>query len=300
METATLAIQNKNGEIIHLNKNIDLITNENLQFRAQIGEYAWLLDSKNDKDRRELNSWGLTNWFWVYQCSQWYLNDLGFPLCQFTEHEIEMAEKMVDKGYPIEPTSILLYMPFALGYLLLVGIFFIFIIGLLLWGPLQGFLKAFTEPSKALLYAINPKFRAITDRQFEELYIPHEEAAMREIAKAKIALSEQIQSKEKSEQMQIKIKSQEKMIVENIHTLEGMQNQIGIVRNEYNKIVQHCIDQFLSESYQRDKYLQKLREFLTNPINRKFQDFTGLAPTEETLRKIEAAELKQLRLEEGY
>ena len=45
--------------------------------------------------------------------------------------------------------------------------------------------------------------------------------------------------------------------------------------------------QFLSESYRRDKYLQKLREFLTNPVSRQFQDFTGLAPTEETLRKIE-------------
>lgn len=298
IQTATLAIQNKDGEIIRLNKNIDRFIKENLQLRAQIQDDVWLLDLKNDKDRRELNSWGPTNWFWVYECSQWYLNDLGFPLCQFTEHEIEMAKKMVGKGYPLEPTSILLYMPFALGYLLLIGILFVVIFGLLLRALLRAFVQAYTEPSKALLYEINSKFRAEIDHQFKELYLPYEEAANREIAKTNIAKSEHIQLTEKSNQLRNKLNSQDKLALEKNRTLEDLEEQIFIVKNEYSKIVEHCVDQFINESYRREKYLNKLREFLTNPVSRQFQDFTGLAPTDETLRKIEAAEKKELEWEE--
>jgi Fe2+ transport system protein B len=219
-------------------------------------------------------------------------------LCQFTEREIEIAKKMVGKGYPIEPTSILLNMPFALGYLLLMGIAFIVIFGLLLQALLGAFVQAYTEPSKALLYEINPQFRANIDRQFEELYIPYEEAANREIAKTNIARSENTQLTENSSQMRYKINSQERLFLKNNRTLQEEQDQISIVKNEYSKIVEHCVDQFISESYRREAYLNKLREFLTNPVSRQFQDFTGLAPTDETLRKIEAAEKKELEWEE--
>lgn len=293
-EASQLMLQTKESKIIELKNNIDRFTEENQLLRTNIKSLNWFLESKHDKDRREIALWGADNWFWVHECSEWSINGSWFPLCQFTDQEIQKADQMVGKGYPIEPTEILLYMPLALGYLFLMGLAMIFAAGVLLWSLLQGFLWMFTKPGKALLFELDPLYRAKIIGLYKESYIPFEEQAKKEKLLAKNAQrslelieNRSVNAKKILDNLEIKIN-------ENNSLFEESQRRNNQVNKEYKKIIENCIDHFLQESHRREIYIKKLRQNLMFPISRQFEEFSGMAPTQETLRKIESSELKTL------
>ena len=277
-----------------LAKIADIFEKDNIQLKSEIQSKTWLLDKKNDIDQRELALWGQDDWFWVYQCSELRLTNLGFPLCQFTDSEINRARAMVGKGYPFDPQVTFESLPKALIHLCLLVIFIVVICGVLLWGILRGISLLLPKPCKALLFEINSKYRAKVICSFKDANFPYEKAAYLEIEKKNEAQIATAKTQEICNQNQRILKEQNDMIYKNKRILEEDKINQNISKIEGEIIVQHYTDFFVNLPNKREKFLEELKRHLNHPIGSQFPNFAGLAPTTETLKKIDASEFGKL------
>ena len=277
-----------------LTKLKDIFEKDNIQLKSQIKTKTWLLDEKNDTDRRELELWGEKDWFWVYQCSEWHLTNLGFSVCQFTDSEIKRAREMIGKGYPFKPKVTFESLPGALIVLCVYFILIVFIFGVLLWSILTGISLLLPKPCKELLFEINSKYRAKVICSFKDANFPYEKAAYLEIEKKNEAQIATAKTQEICNQNQRILKEQNDMIYKNKRILEEDKIKQNISKIEGDKIVQHYIDFFVNLPNIREKFLKELKQHLNHPVGSKFPNFAGLAPTTETLKKIDASEFGKL------
>jgi len=272
------ALQLKNEEITRLTNNREQFITENMELRKVIQQKNQLLDSKNNEDRRALYLWGGTNWFWVHQCSQWNLVNLGFPLCQFTQEQQEAADRMVGQGYPIDPTNILLTIPFVIAYLGIVTC-------LLLWVIAMGLAWAVKRPCKEILFEVSPRYRQLVNQKYEDQLKAHEEEVLRMQLTLGDAHSQLGRVQSKIAQGSSALDQQDQQIAEKLQIIEDYGTQAEEAKAEYYKIVRNCVDFFIREANDRETYLQLLESHLMDPTSEDFEKYTGMTPTERAQEK---------------
>jgi hypothetical protein len=284
--------ENQKADITNFQKQNNLLTLKNTEASKEINSLNWLLSEKNDADRRVLALWDEDNWFWVHECENSWAEKFGFSLCQFTDDQYKRAELMIGKGYPIEPSKLILNMPLAFGYTLLMYSAIILVFILLLWGLLMLALYLLPEPCKAILFEVNSSYRAEVLQRFAEANSPYKNEATHISLNIQKSLSDLDNLKKDIKNANNTLCDQRQVIEENKLILQESESLIEATKREHFKTVNNCIDHFLSQADHRDMYIKKLRNFLMEPFNRDFEGFSGIAPTPETLMMIKASELK--------
>lgn len=263
-------------------KFADLTAKEKL-VTEELKEKKRLLDDKNAVERR-MWEWNNDNWYWVNACSKPWFGAILFPWCGYSDKEFEIAKKRDGQGYSRDPASIILYIPVVLLYFF--SSFFVCLYAL--YWLIKSILKKLAPFAAAVRFKYSLSYRMELRNKYKNKIASHKARLREKIeeAEAKLLEAEKKLAEADAHRYDVDIATTESSLRNWAlqGDIEKANEEIEIIKNEKQNLINNCIHDFTNRANSEKEYLDKIRQFLNNPISRDFEKFSGLSPTPETLK----------------